>query len=144
MDFSTYITYPIDFLPPQGVEVHDFSALTSWFYQDVFYIHAKKGAVYGLTDAIEQKRFMAEQFGEKKVFAVIDVRNPISMTVEARRYYKSREGGQGCVACCFIINSPVSRLIANLLLTVLTTRLPVKIVASVEDALAWGTQNHYY
>ncbi|MFN0200857.1 MAG: hypothetical protein ACKVTZ_05025 [Bacteroidia bacterium] len=137
------MTYPIDFCPPNGVVTYEYPTQVNWLHEGIFYIYSKPGVEHTLEDAQRQTKIVKEMFGNEKVFMIIDIRKSVPMGVEARNYYSSPEGSANCSAFCFLVDSPVSKVIANLFLTVLRPKLPLKMVSSVEEAISWGKMNNY-
>lgn len=62
---------------------------------------------------------------------------PAPMTNEARAYYASEEAARGLTALAMVTTSVLGRIVANLLMGLSTTPIPMKLFSSEEAALSW-------
>jgi len=90
-----------------------------------------------LEDAQENTRAGVELCGGQPCPMLVDNRQIRSYTKEARSYYTSDEGSKGLLAVALLVDSAVGRVLGNFFLTATKGRLPVKLFASEQEAIAW-------
>lgn len=67
---------------------------------------------------------------------VIDIKGIISITKEAREYFSSK-GAESITAGAFIINSPLTKILGNIFLTVNKPQTPAKLFTNEKAAMKW-------
>ena len=96
------------------------------------------GAEQTLEDAIENVRVSAQLGAGKRRPLLVDMREVKSQTREARTYYTGPEGTRCYCAAAVLVDSPVSRLIANFLLGFnKSATVPSRLFTSESEAIAW-------
>ena len=99
-------------------------------------IHA--GAEQTLDDAIENVQASSVLGVGKRRPLLVDMRQIKSQTREARTYYTGPEGTRCYTAAAVLVDSPVSRLIANFLLGFnKSATVPSRLFTSEPEAIEW-------
>lgn len=62
---------------------------------------------------------------------------PGPMTNEARAFYASEEAARGLTALAMVTTSVLGRIVANLLMGLSTTPIPMRLFSSEQAALSW-------
>lgn len=68
---------------------------------------------------------------------LVDMRNAIGTSNEARKCYSGSEGGEIITACAMLIESPLSRIMGNFYLGINKTTFPFKLFTNEAKALEW-------
>lgn len=95
---------------------------------------------HGLEAAKENMAAIAGFAVEQKRPVLIDMRAIAGMEREARLYYADGGGRRVATAAALLIGSPVSRVIANFLISLNRPRIPVQLFTSEADAEKWLKQ----
>lgn len=74
---------------------------------------------------------------EQRPPLLVDIRGIQGMDRAARAYYSSAEVGQTLKAIALLIESPVSKVLANFFLGLNKASVPVRLFTSEEAALTW-------
>jgi hypothetical protein len=109
-----------------------------WLGDDgIFRVIFLSGAEVNLEDIKEINSYMAKCSGGKRLPAFNDIRGVKSTTREARVFTSSQESVNVCSAAALLIDSPISRAISSLFLSLSSPPFPTRIFKSEEEALAW-------
>jgi hypothetical protein len=103
---------------------------------DIARTKVKLGAEVVLEDAKENS-IAVNSFELDKYPLLIDTTDIKSITKDARDYFSINNRGSKVVAFAIIINSPLSKIIANFFMGLNKPSVPVKIFNSEEDAVDW-------
>lgn len=76
-------------------------------------------------------------YGNKDYPLLIHTQNVKHITKEARDYFASKEGCQKIKSCGIVINSEVTRVIANFFLNINKPLVPTKLFTCEESARKW-------
>jgi hypothetical protein len=90
-----------------------------------------------LADAIENVEAGVRAGGGVKRAMLSRVVQPGPMTNEARAYYASPEAARGLTALAMVTSSVLGRIVANLLMGLNTTPIPMRLFSSEQAALQW-------
>jgi len=82
-------------------------------------------------DAVEKIRL-----GMKRLLFV-DIREAKSTDLEGRKYYSRPELADHFIACAFIVNSPISRVIGSLFFGLNKPPFPIRLFTSDESVFEW-------
>lgn len=77
----------------------------------------------------------------RRVPIVLDVRELVELTREARRFYSSPECTASCSALAIVVSPGFNRIIGNLLAAAVVTggrSIPTEVFDDEEEALAWA------
>jgi hypothetical protein len=112
-----------------------------WLRDDgLIHLVAFPNAQEGLADA---QANMAASFsvsrGRRRPL-LVDLRAVKGMDREARAYYSSAEAADKITALALLVESPVSRLVANFLIGFNKVPVPTKLFTSPDEAVAWLKQ----
>jgi len=75
--------------------------------------------------------------GDKKFPLLVDIREQKSITREARQYYSSSEFTNFVIALAFIIESPISKVLANFYLGLNKPPYPTHLFTNETKAMNW-------
>jgi len=92
---------------------------------------------HALEDAKENMAAIGKFAAEKKRPVLIDMRAMMEIEREARTYYASGGGAPVATAVALLIGSPVSRVIANFMISLNRPRVLIRLFTSEEEAVAW-------
>lgn len=111
---------------------------TIWLADDgVVHVKVDEGAVSSLDDARTNVEAVAQLLAGRKAVAVIDIRKVGPTPREARLYFTGPETGRVCRAVALLIDSPLSRMVANFQTGLNKGAFPFSVFTSEDDALAW-------
>lgn len=82
-----------------------------------------------------QKAF--ELVNGKKHLALIDIRNAMDVSRDARKYYAGEENSKVILKGALLIDNPISSVIGNFFLGLNNPVFPVKLFTSQEKAISW-------
>ena len=112
----------------------------AWFEDNIIYVEMKKGAVIDLEAAemhIEKWQHFINTHAEIKNFAlIVNMKGIKSVSREARIYYSKRNDPRS-KAVALIIDSQISRIIANFIISFTPPERPLHLFNSREDAFLW-------
>jgi hypothetical protein len=100
----------------------------------------KKGLKINPDIAKEIVKTRQEFTGPQPVVALIYNQGVISVEKKARDYLSSDEGAHGIIAAAYILDNPFSSFMANFIISVSKTKMPVRTFARKEAALKWLQQ----
>jgi hypothetical protein len=95
---------------------------------------------HGLEAAKENMAAIAGFAADKKRPVLIDMRAIVGINREARAYYADGGGRRVATAAALLIGSPVSRVIANFLISLNRPPIPIQLFTSEAEAVAWLKQ----
>ena len=95
------------------------------------------GAETTLADAQESLAAAKQLIAGRSVPFLLDMRGTKSITREARAYYVSPEATQQICAAAMLVDSPLSRTIANFFIAIHKPALPVRLFTAENKALEW-------
>jgi hypothetical protein len=90
-----------------------------------------------LEDAVENVRVSRELGSGVPRPGLLDSREAISISREARSYYAGPENARVLSAVAILVGSPLSRVIGNFFIGLNRTSFPSRLFTSEEQALAW-------
>ena len=90
-----------------------------------------------LTDAQANVAAVKSLIGEHKAPLMIDIRGVPPVSREVRQYYTGPETRSTFNALALIIDSGVSRIMGNLMLSLQQRAVPTRLYTSSDEALAW-------
>jgi len=122
--------------PLKSTEVFDSPNSKYWFEEGILYVIAKKAPELSLEVQKEQMEAFKRKLDGKKICSIMDVTNTSSSSKEARDY-NTKELPTIFKAIAFIINNPLSRMIAHLYLGFSPLKFPVKMFSNEKDAKEW-------
>jgi hypothetical protein len=96
-----------------------------------------------LADAIENAEAGRRVGGGVRRPLLARVLSPGPMTNEARAYYASEEAARGLTALAMVTTSVLGRIVANLLMGLSSTPIPMRLFSNEQAALMWlrGVEN---
>ena len=95
------------------------------------------GIQEGLEDAKENIAAIAGFASEKKRPVLVGIPGIKGIDREARIYYSSQEATRMMNALALLVDSPVSRVLANFFIGLYKPPVPTKLFTSEEEAVAW-------
>jgi hypothetical protein len=101
----------------------------------ICFTRVKRDAFVQLKDAVENKENVITLFGTETPPILVDLREILSISREAREYFAMKNRKAGVSAIAMIIKSPVSKTIGNLYLRINTPTVPTKLFTSEEKAI---------
>ena len=130
---------PKDFRPSTGVKTHSLDSSIVWMENDIFFIFSLPDIDHTLEHAKFQTKFFRETYldGDSKLPMICDVRSARPIKKDVRDYYSSSEGTTNTDRFAFLVDSPVSRVIANFFINIRVMPLKMKMFSSLNDAINW-------
>ncbi|HLP12679.1 MAG TPA: hypothetical protein VK177_12155 [Flavobacteriales bacterium] len=126
--------------PPGNVTPYDIPLSTMWFdEQGIFCSIAKKNASITKEALEDSFNFIRKHVGEKKICWIGDVTHAAFPTKEAREY-AGEETPKLVQALAIIVNSEISKLVANAFLRVQKPPYPTKMFTNEKEAREWLQQ----
>lgn len=99
-----------------------------------------EGARFDLVAAKEAVAMTWEVAGEQRRAVLVDMRGVLSETREAREYFASPEVAEKVSAVALVVESPVSRMIANFLIRLTKHYVPTRMFSDSAIAQQWLKQ----
>ena len=96
-----------------------------------------EGATFELADAVEAVAATAQVAGGKRRPVLVDIRGVQSESREARMYFAGPELAKCATAVALIVESPVSRMIANFFLRIGAQAVPTRVFDDATSARSW-------
>ena len=90
-----------------------------------------------LADVEENLRLSTAAWGEGPWPILVDVRAVKSLNREVRKYNSRPEVRRRAKAAALLVNSPLSKFIANLLVSLIRSTTPTRLFTDETEALAW-------
>ena len=106
-------------------------------HDDILRITILPGAVETLETAMENVKAAATLAGGKPMCLLVDVRELHYMDRLARGYYGSPLVAQYVIALAMLIDSPLSRALANFFLSFSKPPIPTRLFTNEGEATAW-------
>lgn len=103
-------------------------------------VTAHPGMDVDLADVQEIIRVQAELTGGKMVRFLLDLRSVRSVTREVLRSGADKELTKYTIAAAYLVSSPASTFIANLLLKMSNPSHPTRVFSSEEEGIKWLEQ----
>jgi hypothetical protein len=103
----------------------------------ICYSKVAAGAIVEIEDAKYNTQMVKTVSNGKKPPILIDIREIISITKEARDHFSMRNREAGVTAIGLLIKSPVSRVIGNFYLGINKPTVPTKLFTDEKKALGW-------
>jgi hypothetical protein len=109
-----------------------------WLAADgIIRIEMRNPREHTLQDAVESVDAVRRVGGGVRRPLVSRIAAPGPMTNEARAYYASEEAARAITALAMVTNAVLGRIVANLLIGLSTTPIPMRLFSSENDALHW-------
>lgn len=131
------LEFPRDFSPPKDADIFLEKSVINWIDNGVCKVYAIPEVEHTLEDAKKQAEFFVEQFGSKKVYMILDIRDAPPISMEARDFYGSIEAAFNLGKRAIIVNSVFNRVIANFYIGVFKSSTPLRLFTNVEEAEKW-------
>jgi len=130
---------PEDFRPSAGIKTHRLDSTIVWMDNNIFFIFSLPDIDHTLEHAKVQTKFFRETYlnGALKLPMICDVRSARPIKKDVRDYYSSAEGTTNTERFAFLVESPVSRVIANFFINIRVIPLKMKMFSSLNDAINW-------
>jgi hypothetical protein len=97
----------------------------------------KRGARFELVDAQDALAATIEIAAGTRRLILVDIRGVQSESKEARAYFAGPEVAKCATAVALLVESPVSRMIANFFLRIGTQAVPTRVFDDASLARAW-------
>lgn len=115
----------------------DLRCYNTWMGEDdIVRTKVKNGAEIVLNDAIENSKAV-NSFDTESYTMIVDTTLAKSITKEARDYFSMKGRESKVVAFAILVNSPLSKLIANFFMGLNKPRVPVKLFTNEQEAINW-------
>ena len=109
-----------------------------WLAEDgIIRIEIRNPREHTLQDAVESVDAVRRAGGGVRRPLLSRIAAPGPMTNEARAYYASEEAARAITALAMVTNAVLGRIVANLLMGLSTTPIPMRLFRSENDALNW-------
>ncbi len=131
---------PADFRPDTNVEIHKMDTSIVWSENNIFFIYAMPNADHTLEHAKRQTDFFKSNYLSdtiRKRPMICDVRTAKPIKKDVRDYYASETVGEYTEKFAFLVDSPVSMVIANFAIGFKKMETPLKMFRKKEDAILW-------
>ena len=129
-----------DFEPPKNTEVHDMESTICWVHNGMFWAKSKKNKEHRIEHAkkqIELLQVLTKNNNGQKIPVICDVRNGIPLKKDVRDFYSSPASANSTTQFAFIVESSVSRVMANFFITQRKLPIPVKMFTDIKLAIEW-------
>jgi len=129
-----------DFEPPKKTEVHDLETTICWMHDGIFWAKTKKNTEHRVEHAKEQIEILqlfATNNNVQMIPVICDVRNGSPLKKDVRDFYSSPIAAENIKQFAFIVESSVSKVIANFFVNKRKLPIPVKMFTDVKLALEW-------
>lgn len=130
-----------EFEPPEKTEVHDLETTICWIHDGIFWVKTKKNNEHKIEHAKEQieiLQFFTRNNNVQKIPIICDVREGSPLKKDVRDFYSSSQVAQTTKKFAFIVESSVSRVIANFFINKRKLPIPIKMFTDVKLALEWS------
>lgn len=115
----------------------DLRCYNTWMGSDgIVRTKVKQGAEIVLEDAMENSKAVNSFNGEKYTM-IVDTTMAKSISKEARDYFSMKGRDSKVIAFAILINSPLSKIIANFFMGLNKPRVPVRLFTNENDAITW-------
>lgn len=115
----------------------DLRCYNTWMGDDgVARTRVKEGSEIVLEDAIANSKAV-NSFDLDLYPMIVDTTLAKSITKEARDHFSMKGRKSKVIAFAILINSPLSKIIANFFMGLNKPRVPVKLFTKEEDAIIW-------
>lgn len=113
---------------------------TSVSYEGIIHVHVKEKAKITVDHAEENTRFVIELSGGEILPMLVDTRNILTISKEARDHFsmKDREGKVNAIA--ILIGNPLSKIVGNFFLGLNKPKVPTKLFTDEKQAHVWLEQ----
>jgi hypothetical protein len=109
-----------------------------WLAEDgIIRIEISNPREHTLQDAVESVDAVRRAGGGVRRPLLSRVAAPGPMTNEARAYYASEEAARAITALAMVTNAVLGRIVANLLIGLSATPIPMRLCCSEKEALTW-------
>lgn len=126
---------PNDLQPPNVVKIIKTRSGVIWLNVDRIVISKlNKGIQIQLADAKVEIKCIADISGDSRLPLLVDMRTIKEISGEARVYFSDAET---CCAMALLVESPLSKLIANFFIGLNKTPMPTKIFINEITAIKW-------
>ena len=121
---------------PNNVQVHEHNLATFWLDENGFLNVISKTATRTVATMTDYFTAVKKVTGNKKVFVISDVTtaSPLDKTTRA---FVNEEMKKNYHALALVSHSPVGRMIGNIVFTLSTPALPIKIFSNEKEARDW-------
>lgn len=121
-------------IPQENIDLRCYN---TWMGDDgIVRTKVKENSEIVLTDAIENSKAV-NSFDNEIYPLIVDTSMAKSITKEARDYFSMKERESKVIAFAIIINSPLSKIIANFFMGLNKPRVPVQLFNNEEKAIDW-------
>jgi hypothetical protein len=134
------MTITNDFEPPKKTEVYDLETTICWIHDGIFWVKTKKNKEHMVKHAREQLEILQKfALGDntQKFPIICDVRDGSPLKKAVRDFYSSPDSAKNSKQFAFIVQSSVSKVIANFFINQRTLPIPVKMFTDVKLAWQW-------
>ena len=143
--FTTMKEYlPQDFRPKNDTQIHKMDSAYVWCEDGIFFIHSMPDIDHTLEHAKRQFEFYRNTCLSEivpRLPMICDVRIARPIKKEVRDFYSSKFVGNHTTKFAFLVDSPVSMVIANFFISVQRLSVPVRMFTKPNDAIIWCKQN---
>jgi hypothetical protein len=109
-----------------------------WLAEDgIIRIEIRNPREHTLQDAVESVDAVRRAGGGVRRPLLSRIAAPGPMTNDARAYYASKEAARAITALAMVTNAVLGRIVANLLIGLSTTPIPMRLFSSENDGLHW-------
>ena len=139
-DKDSIMTIANDLQPPETVKVHDLETTICWIHDGIFWVKLKKNEEHTVAHAKEQIAIVQNYTlneNLEKMPIICDVREGIPIKKDVRDFYNSPEAAKNSKQFAFIVQSAVSKVVANFFIQQRKLKLPVKMFTEVSLAHEW-------
>ena len=103
--------------------------------------YTKKNAIETLEDAKLNVTIGRKLLEYKKGAIMVNLSESKGLSMEARKYYSSKEVAEHIYAFALVVNSPISKVIGNFMLGIYQSPSPTKLFITEDDAIKWLKTN---
>jgi hypothetical protein len=124
-------------VPPEGTAVYRTRTAIIWVGpEDIVRVIALEGSTMTGEDAYENLAAIPERQHKKRP-VLVDARGVASITREARQVYRGIKENPRTTAVAILVDSPLSRVVANFFIGLSRMYVPTRLFTSAEEAIAW-------
>ncbi len=121
---------------PANVKVHEHGLASFWLDENGILNVISKPATRTIESMTDYFNCVKRVTGNKKVYVISDVTTASPLDKQTREFVNN-EMSESYHALALISNSPVGRMIANIVFTLNTATLPIRMFSNEKEAREW-------
>lgn len=132
---------PNDFCPTSDAKVFETKSTLFWFIDGLQYVYCKPNELHTLEHAkkqIEQLLIYSKEMNQPIKSILCDTRSGTPLSKEVRDFYSSEQSQSHTKKFAFIVDSALSRVMANFFINLRKMSIPIKMFTDIGEAKKWS------